>query len=120
MLLDVGLLDVVGWLVLTLFFMMFIVMFVSIFTDIIMRRSLSGFAKAIWILVIFLFPLIGILAYVLLRPAPNQEDIALPLHSQRGFTGRSSTEEIARADALLRQGVLNQDDFDRIKARALR
>ena len=118
-LLNIGFLDVVVWLILAVFFMMFIFMFVSVFTDIIMRRSMSGFAKAIWILAIFIFPLIGILAYIIFRPAPTEEEMTLLLRQQSQLAGQSTSEEISRANELLKAGVINQAEFDRIKARAL-
>ena len=50
------------------FLFMFIWMFISVFADIFRRHDLSGAAKAAWILLIFILPLIGILIYVIARP----------------------------------------------------
>jgi uncharacterized membrane protein YhaH (DUF805 family) len=52
------------------FFYLFLAIwvFIALFADIFRRRDLSGWGKAGWILLIFLFPLIGALIYVLARP----------------------------------------------------
>jgi hypothetical protein len=50
-------------------FFMILWMFIATFADIFKSDILSGWGKAGWILLIFLFPVIGILAYVVTRPA---------------------------------------------------
>jgi hypothetical protein len=59
------------------FFMMFIwipMLFVWGFAifDVFVRRDLSGWGKAAWLLAILLVPLIGVLAYLLFRPYNDQ------------------------------------------------
>jgi uncharacterized membrane protein len=53
------------------FYFLFLVVwaFIAVFADIFRRRDLSGWGKAGWILLIFIIPLIGILIYVIARPA---------------------------------------------------
>jgi hypothetical protein len=57
-----------------IFFLMFIwiplatVWFMAIF-DVFRQRALSGIAKALWLLAIVIFPLIGTLAYLIFRPS---------------------------------------------------
>ena len=53
------------------FFFLFLAvwMFIAVFADIFTRRDLSGWGKAGWVLLIFILPLIGILIYLIARPA---------------------------------------------------
>jgi Phospholipase_D-nuclease N-terminal len=53
------------------FFFLFLAvwMFIAVFADIFSRRDLSGWGKAGWTLLIFIIPLIGILIYLIARPA---------------------------------------------------
>jgi Phospholipase_D-nuclease N-terminal len=44
-------------------------MFIAVFADIFSRRDLSGWGKAGWVLLIFIIPLIGVLIYLIARPA---------------------------------------------------
>ena len=50
------------------FWFMLIWMFVAAFADIFRRQDLSGFGKALWMLLIFVVPFLGILIYVIARP----------------------------------------------------
>jgi hypothetical protein len=53
------------------FFFLFLAiwMFIAVFGDIFTRPDLSGWGKAGWVLLIFIIPLIGILIYLIARPA---------------------------------------------------
>jgi uncharacterized membrane protein len=61
------------------FWFAFIWMFIAAFADIFRRRDLSGLAKAGWILVIAILPLIGILIYVIARPSGGYIDYGGPV-----------------------------------------
>ena len=50
------------------FWVMFIWIFIALFADIFHRGDLSGGAKAGWILLIFILPLLGALIYIAARP----------------------------------------------------
>jgi hypothetical protein len=51
------------------FLFMLIWMFIVTVADVFKRDDLSGWAKAGWLILLFWLPLIGILAYVLTKPA---------------------------------------------------
>ena len=64
---DVGLAELL-WTTLWLFFLfMFIWIFVILISDIFRDHELSGWAKALWILLLIIFPLIGSLIYIIVR-----------------------------------------------------
>ena len=56
------------------FWVMFLWMFVTAFTDIFRRDDLSGGGKALWTLVLVLFPVIGTLIYIFSRPSEPTQD----------------------------------------------
>lgn len=123
---DVSFWDVVWWMIMVFFFMMFLWMFIAVFADMIMRRDLSGWAKAAWAFFMFVLPLIGILVYVIARPKPTEEEIQGILASRAATgqlpasaLGRSSTDEIGKAHELLQSGAITQAEYDSIKAKAL-
>jgi hypothetical protein len=47
---------------------MFIAMFIMAFGDVFRRDDLSGWSKAGWAIVLLALPLVGVLAYVIVRP----------------------------------------------------
>ncbi len=58
------------WYMLAFYFLfMLIWMFIVTIADVFKRDDLSGWAKAGWVLLLFWLPLIGILVYVLTKPA---------------------------------------------------
>ena len=68
-------LGTVLWAMLVFFFwFMAIWIFITIFADIFRRRDLSGWAKAGWILLIFIVPFLGALIYLIARPKMTEQD----------------------------------------------
>jgi uncharacterized membrane protein len=105
-------------------YMIFIVimMFIRIFSDIFTRENLSGWGKAGWIFLLFVFPFIGILIYVIARPKNTDQDkrmMAEAQATQARLTGGSSVDDIAKAQDLLDKGSITQDEFNALKAKAL-
>jgi hypothetical protein len=113
-------LDVVIWIIWVFFLMMVIWMFIAIFGDIFRRRDLSGIAKAFWIFLIVILPFLGILIYMIARPADAtaEQDAELIAQARRA-AGYSATAEIERAQSLLASGAITQAEFEAIKAKAL-
>jgi predicted membrane channel-forming protein YqfA (hemolysin III family) len=117
--LDTSFWDVVAWMIMAFFAVLFIWMFIAIFADIFRRQDIGGLAKALWMLLIFVIPLIGILLYVIFRPAPTQAEIYAFMENGRAAGASSYADEIAKAHELLESGVINQQEFDAIKRRTI-
>lgn len=90
-------------------------MFIALFADLV-RRDISGWAKAGWIVLMVVLPLIGSLVYVVARPRDEQ----IPFEGRRG--GRrvrplphDTVDEIARAAELHDQGRISAAEYERIK-----
>ena len=112
--------EVLIYMAIIFFWMLVIWMFIAVFTDIFRRRDISGWAKAFWAFLIFIIPLIGILIYMIARPADAtaEQDAEIALRARRA-AGYSAAEEIAKAQELLNSGALTQAEFDEIKRNAL-
>jgi energy-coupling factor transporter transmembrane protein EcfT len=103
-------------------FFMVIWMFIQVFADIFRRENLSGGAKAGWIFLLFVFPFLGILIYMIVRPKNTEQDqrmMAEAQSAQARMVGGSAVDDIAKAQALLDKGSITQAEFDSIKAKAL-
>ena len=99
-----------------------IFMFIRIFGDIFHREDLSGFAKAMWILLMFIVPFIGILVYVIVRPKNTPQDIremAAMEAAQKAVANLSPTDEIAKAAQLRDSGAITAEEYETIKKQAL-
>jgi uncharacterized membrane protein YhaH (DUF805 family) len=111
------------WTMMVFFFwMMAIWMFIAIFADIFRRNDIHGWAKAGWILLIFVIPFLGILIYIIARPkmtAQDKEITAAAQEQQRRAAGYSSADEIAKLSALKEKGDITAEEFEEMKKRAL-
>lgn len=87
----------------------------------------SGWAKAIWVVFLILFPWLTALIYLIARGpgmAERAREAAAAAKSEtdayiREAAGRSPAQEIADAKALLDAGTISQAEFDALKAKAL-
>jgi hypothetical protein len=118
------------WSLFVIYFMIiyFIMLFRVIF-DVFRDSTLSGWAKAGWLIFILIIPLIALIVYVITRGAGMAErdskDVSAAMEAQDDYirqvagTGESPSEQIARAHQLLSSGAISQQEFDAIKAKAL-
>ena len=108
------------WAMLAFFFWFMVIwMFIAIFADIFRRRDLSGWAKAGWILLMFVLPFFGMLIYVIARPRISDQDIQLLTASQPSAGGGySPADEVAKLAALRDAGELTPEEFETLKRRA--
>jgi len=86
------------WTTLVFFFwFMLIWMFIMVFADIFRRKDLSGGAKAGWVLLIFILPLIGILIYLIARPSivDAREMSSTSARQMQGSAGYGSPDHFA-------------------------
>lgn len=122
MLADTTLGDVLLWTLAFFFLMMLIWMFIAVFGDIFHRKDLSGGAKALWIIFIFILPLIAILIYVIARPKMTEQDreeIAAAQEAQRRLEGYSAADEVAKLAKLRDSGEITAEEYEEAKKRAM-
>ena len=109
-------------------FIMWIWLAIMCFMDIFRRQDIGGFAKAIWIIFIIFIPLLGVLFYLIAyhngiaeRNQKGQEAAQAAFDQQvREAAGKGGPAgEIETAQKLLDAGTITQDDFDKLKAKAL-
>ncbi len=109
-----------------LFFALLIIFWVVL--DIFRSRDIGGWTKAFWLILLVVFPLIGVLAYLIARghgmaerhaerQQAAKQDFDTYVRDAAGAGG--SADQIARAKDLLDAGTITQDEFDALKAKAL-
>ena len=114
---------IVIYFLITILFVLFTVV-VDIFRD----HELSGGAKALWLLLLIVFPLGGVLIYLIVRhEGMRDRAITAQKSSEKEFasyvkdvagTG-GAADEISKAKDLLDSGTITQAEFDAIKAKAI-
>jgi hypothetical protein len=114
--------DVLWSMLVFFFWFMAIWVFIAVFADIFRRNDLSGWAKAGWILLIFIVPFLGALIYIIARPKMTEQDrqIAAQIQEQqRRMEGYSAADEIAKLTKLRDAGEITPEQFEDLKKRAL-
>jgi hypothetical protein len=104
------------------FWFMLIWIFIMVFADIFRRNDISGWAKAGWIFLIFILPLIGILIYVIARPkmtAQDKEMMEQAQEAQRRIEGYSPADEVAKLAKLRDEGKISAEEYEEMKKRAM-
>ncbi|MCH8130101.1 MAG: SHOCT domain-containing protein [Acidobacteria bacterium] len=121
------LLDLFWSFLMVFLFVIWIWIIISVLIDV-FRNDMPGWLKALWVLGIFLVPLLGVLAYLVVHGSDMRMGYAVPqqraredymdyIHEVAGSSG--STEELEKLARLHTQGVLTDDEFEAQKAKIL-
>lgn len=105
---------------------MFVVWFwllITIFSDLFRRQEMSGLAKLIWVIVLIVFPYLGIFAYLITQSrgwAERQSQrMQQAREDMRHFVGYSVADELEKLERLKNSGTLSSEEFARLRARAV-
>ena len=113
------------------FFMFFIWIWllIIVFSDIFRSRDLSGWAKALWVIFVIILPYLGVFVYLIARGSKMQEHAAQAAQAQdaamRQYVqdtvqdGTSTADELSKLADLKAKGVIDDAEFERLKAQAL-
>jgi ABC-type multidrug transport system fused ATPase/permease subunit len=117
------------WTMLEIFaFVVYIWLLIAIFSDIFRSSDLGGGAKALWVLFVFIIPLVGILAYLIARGDKMHERAAQQAQQQqeafdsyvKEAAGTSSTaDQLAKLADLKEKGALSDAEFEAEKTKLL-
>jgi hypothetical protein len=120
--------DVVWFIFISFAFVAYLMVVFSIITDLFRDRSVSGVAKAVWVVALIFLPLITSLVYLIVRGrgmaeraargnqvARQQQDAYI-----REVAGQTTpADQIAQARAMLDAGAISQSEYDALKTKAL-
>ncbi|RPJ12239.1 MAG: SHOCT domain-containing protein [Actinobacteria bacterium] len=104
------------------FWFMLIWIFIGVFADLFRRNDLSGWAKAGWLLLIFVVPFLGVLIYLIARPKMTEQDkemIAVVQERERRATGYSAADEVAKLAKLRDEGKITAEEYETMKQQAM-
>lgn len=108
-------------------FMMAIMLVFRVIGDIFRSDDLGGASKVVWMLVIIVLPFLGVFIYVIARGGKMAERELGAMQAQeaaarayiRDAAGASPAEELARLADLRDRGVISEDEFKALKAKAV-
>jgi Na+-transporting methylmalonyl-CoA/oxaloacetate decarboxylase gamma subunit len=103
---------------------------IVVFGDIFRSRDLGGWAKALWVIFVIVFPFLGILIYLIARggkmheradEAAKEQQKAFDAYVKQaaGTSGTSSADELVKLADLKAKGVITDAEFEAQKAKLL-
>lgn len=110
------------------FFIVYLMVLFQVIIDIFRDQTMNGWAKAVWLVALFVAAPITALVYVIVRgKGMNERQYAAAMGSKtaadeyiRSVAGAADPAgQIAKAKALLDAGTISQAEFDQIKTKAL-
>ena len=116
------------WLILSTFvFVAYLLILFQIVADLFRDSELGGGSKALWLIGLIFVPMLTARIYVITRGTgmANRQRAAIERSKSeaesyiRQVAGKSPAEQIADAKALLDAGTINQEEFAKLKAKAL-
>jgi len=118
----------VFWTMLWFFcFFIYIWLLIRIFSDIFRSHDMGGWAKAGWIIFIFVLPFLGILVYLIARGKKmaehQQQDAAQAQQEFKSYVqqaaGGGTADELSKLAGLRDSGVITPAEFEAQKAKLL-
>ena len=116
------------WYTLWIFaFVAYLMVLFWILGDLFRDRALSGWWKAVWIVLLIFIPWMTALVYLIARGRGMSERALVAQQEAKEQTdayiqsvaGKSATDQIADARALLDSGTITAQEFEALKAKAL-
>jgi len=120
--------DVIWVVIWSFVFVAYLFVLFYILTDLFRDHRLSGWWKAVWIIFLIFAPYLTAVIYVIARGKGMAERQQASMQQARSQTdayirdvaaGKSPAEHITEAKALLDNGTITQQEFERLKAKAL-
>ena len=94
---------------------------ISVASDLFRRHDISGWAKAIWVIVLIVAPYIGVLAYLIFQGRGmgerNLQQAQAAREALRREFGFSTADEIEKLDRLKKAGSISDAEFTRLRAK---
>ena|SRR5947208_15177551 len=102
---------------------------ITVFMDLFRRHDVSGWGKAGWVALLLVLPFVGVMIYLIAQSKGMAERREAEAQAaQKSFdsyvrsvspNGHNAASEIGQAKDLLDAGSITQDEFDKLKAKAL-
>lgn len=104
-------------------FVMWFWLLITVIGDLIRRSDTGGFAKVLWVILLFITPFLGTFLYLLTQSKGMAERNDLQRNQARSelreFVGYSRADELEKLEKLKASGVINADEFARLRAQAI-
>jgi predicted membrane channel-forming protein YqfA (hemolysin III family) len=96
---------------------------ITVFGDLFRRHDVSGWAKAVWVIVLILFPYLGIFIYLITQhrgmAERQSQRVEQAREDLRHFAGFSVADELEKLERLKNSNVISHEEYARLRARTV-
>jgi hypothetical protein len=117
-----NLLDFFWTMAIVFFWVVAIMIWFRCFMDLFGRDDVTGGMKAVWIIVLILIPWLGALIYIITRPKVTASDVQGLVRMEaagKAASQVSTADELAKLADLKEKGVVNDQQYEALKAKLL-
>ena len=104
-------------------FVLWFWLLITIFGDLFRRHDISGWAKAIWVIALIIFPYLGIFIYLITQHRGMAEwqsqRVQQAREDMRHFVGYSVADELEKLERLKNSGTISNEEYTQLRARAV-
>jgi hypothetical protein len=96
---------------------------ITVFGDLFRRHDVSGWANAVWVIVLILFPYLGIFIYLITQhrgmAERQSQRVEQAREDLRHFAGFSVADELEKLERLKNSNVISHEEYARLRARTV-
>jgi hypothetical protein len=104
-------------------FVLWFWLLITVCGDLFRRRDVSGLGEALWVIVLIVFPYLGVFIYLISQSRGMAERQDQRVEQARGelrqIVGFSVADEIEKLEGLKKSGAISSEEYARLRARAI-
>ena len=127
---DYPFLDIVGTMLIFFAWVIWFWILIRVLVDVFRRDDLSGWGKTGWTVLMIFLPFLGVFIYLIAhgkdmgqrdieQARAMQSEVDAHIRQVAGTGADGAAAQIAQARSLLDSGAITQDEYERLKAKAL-
>ena len=104
------------------FWVIAIMIWFRCFIDLFGRQDMTGVMKGIWIVALIFIPWLGALVYIITRPKVTASDVQMMVRAEAAGQAAakvSTADELAKLADLKEKGVINDAQYEALKAKLI-
>src|ERR1700759_1822387 len=104
-------------------FVLWFWLLVTVLGDLFRRADVSGLGKTLWVIVLILFPYLGVFIYLISQgrgmAERNSQRTQQAREELRPVVGFSAADEIEKLERLKNLGTISNEEYSRLRARVV-
>ena len=104
-------------------FVLWFWLLITVAGDLFRRHDISGWATAIWVIALIIFPYLGIFIYLITQHRGMAEwqsqRVQQAREDMRHFVGYSVADELEKLERLKNSGTISNEEYTQLRARAV-